>query len=155
DPAREDEEIAALMGKQVDGLLIASAHNQKDKEAWKILTNSGVPCVLVDRPFPSIPFIGTDNEQLGVLATRHLIEQGYRSIGFFGMRSVTTSFARWRGYVHAMRDAGLRVQRNYSADVYGVAGGCAAIHQLLRTNPRADAIFAASESTALGVMQGL
>jgi LacI family transcriptional regulator len=154
-PNREDEEIATLMDRQVDGLIIASAHPPGKNAVKKILGASGVPFVLVDRPFPSAPFVGSDNEQIGFMATEHLIDQGYRAIAHLGRRAVATGVGRHLGYVRALRESGRRVRRIFTLEAFGEAGGYEGTKQLLRMRPPPDAIFAASDPVAIGALRAL
>jgi LacI family transcriptional regulator len=155
DAAREDDEIATLVNKQVDGLIIASAHPPGDKGVWKALAKSSTPFVLVDRFFQSTAFVGLDNELIGYMATKQLIEQGYRVIAHLSRRDVRTGIGRWRGYQRALRMAGIRVRHDYVVDVVGEAGGYDATKKLLQLDPRPDAIFATADPIAIGAMQAI
>ncbi len=154
-PAREDEEIVTLVDRQVDGLIIASAHPPGKNAVKKILEPTGIPFVLFDRFFASSPFVGVDDERAGFMATRHLIEQGYREIAHLGRRIVSTGLARHQGYVRALRESGLPVRRNFLLEVFAEAGGYEGTKELLQMQPRPDAIFAASDPVAVGAMRAL
>ncbi len=154
-PAREDEEIATLLGRQVDGLIVASAHLPGKTGNEKLLAESGVPYLLIDRYFPGFPFVGNDNERVGFVATQHLIQQGYRAIAHLGRTIVATGVGRRRGYLQAMRKAGLRVRRNFVLETFGEQGGYETTQQLLQMRPRPDAIFAASDPVAIGALRAL
>jgi LacI family transcriptional regulator len=80
DRVREDKGVAAFLGRQIDGLIIASAHQRTNTGVWEPIRQSNVPFVLIDRFFPQVPYIGADNEKVGFMAVRHLLEQDYRSI---------------------------------------------------------------------------
>ncbi len=155
DPEREEEEIATLINKQVDGLIIASAREPEKNGQWKMLEKPGVPLVLLDRQFAGYPFIGADHERIGLIATRHLIEQGYRAIAHLSRRNVVTGIGRCKGYVQALRAAGLRVRRDFILDAQGETGGYEGAKRLLQLNPRPDAIFAAGDSIAIGAMRAI
>ena len=154
-PAREDEEIATLLDRQVDGMIIASAHPPGKNNVQKIMAGSGVPYLLIDRFFPDAPFVGSDDQRVGFMATQHLIQQGYRSIAHLGRRIVATGVGRHHGYVQAMRKAGLRIRRKFVLEAFGEAGGHDATLQLLQMRPRPDAIFAASDPVAIGALRAL
>jgi LacI family transcriptional regulator len=154
-PAREDEEIVTLLYRQVDGLIIASAHVPGKNMVKKIMEATGVPFVLIDRFFAASPFVGSDDERVGFMATRHLIEQGYSAIAHLGRPAVATGVGRSQGYVRALRESGMRVRRNLILDVFGEAGGHAGTKQLLQIRPRPDAIFAASDPVAIGALRAL
>jgi LacI family transcriptional regulator, galactose operon repressor len=155
DPEREEEEIGALIEKQVDGLIVASARRPGKNGRWEMPEKPRAPLVLVDRQFTGPPFIGADHERIGLIATRHLIEQGYRAIAHLSRRNVVTGVGRCRGYVRALHDAGMRARRDFILDVQNEAGGYEGAMQLLQLNPRPDAIFAAGDSIAIGAMRAI
>jgi LacI family transcriptional regulator len=154
-PAREDEEIATLLDRQVDGLIVASAHPPGKNAGQKILRASGVPFVLIDRFFDLAPFVGSNDEHIGFMATKHLIEQGYRAIAHFGWHAVATGVGRRQGYLRALRESGMRVRRNFILEVFGESGGYEGTKRLLQMRPRPDAVFAASDPVAIGAMRAL
>jgi LacI family transcriptional regulator len=155
DPTREDDEISTLIGKQVDGLIVASARPPGTNGFWKSLTKSGVPLVLVDRIFKAVPGVGVDDEHVGNLATIHLLQQGYRNIAHLSRCSVVTGIGRRRGYVSALRDSGIRVRQDYILEVQGETGGFEGTKKLLTMHPRPDAIFAAGDRIAIGAMEAI
>lgn len=157
DPRREDDEVATLISKQVDGLVIASAHDPGDNVVWRNLSKMGVPFVLVDRAFPNAPFVGVDDERIGFIATTHLVDQGYERIAHLRVPSVSTGIGRVRGYLKALRKHGIRTCQDYMVDAefHSEASGYEATKILLQRSPRPDAIFAASDPIAIGAMQAL
>lgn len=102
--------------------------------------------------------VGSDNEQGGYLAARHLIERGRRAIAFLGTVSddCPEFVERWTGYNRALAEAGLsqddrlRVDAAPSED----AGRSAALRLLSQGVPF-DGIFATSDLVALGAMRAL
>ena len=78
DAAKEDRIIGMLKSRRVDGLLIASAHNARTRHWKEAYRNLVVPAVFVDRRLPGFHFVGGDDETIGLRATIHLAEQGYR-----------------------------------------------------------------------------
>jgi LacI family transcriptional regulator len=154
-PEREDDGISTLVDRQVDGMIIASAHPPGQNQVKKIMNGADVPYVLIDRFFPGAPFVGSDDDLIGLMATRHLIKQGYRSIAHFSRRIVATGLGRHRGFVRAMREAGLPIPRHFVLDAFGEPGGYEAMKTLLKEKPYPDAIFAASDPVAIGAMRAL
>lgn len=151
DPVREEEEIATLIRRQVDGLIIASARGVQ-KKGWKMLEGLGLPIVCVDRDVASLPFVGADNEHIGFIATQHLIQQGYRNIAHLSRRNVATGSGRYYGYVRALRESGIRIRREFILEAQGQTGGYEGTKHLLQLTQKPDAIFAASDPIALGAM---
>ena len=155
DPAREEKGIHTLISNQVDGLIIASAQPPRKNGIWKPVDKSGVPFVLMDRFFASVPFVGADDEHIGLVVTRHLIQQGYRRIAHLAATSIVTGFGRYRGYLRALREASIRARKDYIVQVtWGeMDGGLEGTKRLLRLRPRPDAIFAVNDLVAIGAMK--
>ena len=78
-PERELSQVANLVGRQVDGILLVYC-SQKSRVA-DTLGNIPVPIVFVDRQVPDQYSICTDNVLGGRLAARHLATLGHRAIG--------------------------------------------------------------------------
>ena len=102
--------------------------------------------------------VGSDNEQGGYLAGKHLMERGRRNIAFLGTVSddAPEFLERWTGYQRALREAGfdqnpqLRIDAGPSED----AGRNAAL-KLLSQGVAFDGIFATSDLAAIGAMRAL
>lgn len=157
DPSREDSEIQTLIGSQVDGLIIASAHAPSENEVWRELRRTGVPFVLVDRFFRDTHFVGGDDEQIGFIATKHLIQQGYERIAHIRGPNVMTAIGRLKGYTQALHRHNMRVRRAYivEAQYHDETGGSEAAYKLLSLPDSPDAIFAASDPIAIGALESL
>src|SRR5208283_2593245 len=82
DASLEASEIDRLLARQVDGLILASAQPPDAVDVFARIEARGVPFVLVDRRISRVnaPYVGADDEAIGRLATRHLIERGCRRI---------------------------------------------------------------------------
>ena len=143
-------------GDRADGLLIVSTL-PPDPELER-LRAANVPCVLVDAQHASLPSVVVDDVAGGEMATRHLIELGHRRIGFIGDTPPEFRFDwsrdRTRGYQHALERAGIELRAEY------VREGTRSMHvarsiasELLRLRDAPTAIFAASDTQALGVLE--
>jgi len=158
DAAREDREISMLLSQRVEGLIVASAHKPNSRSFSKRLAGIGVPVVLIDRRFPKAHFVGGDDERIGHLATKHLIDQGYARIAHLsGPQNISTAIGRRKGYGKALREAALSVPDGYTieAPYHQESGGFEAMQQMLRLPEPPDAVFAASDPIAIGAMQAL
>ena len=105
----ELESINVLMSHRADGLIIAPS-NSESIELRNALTHSGVPVVAMDRPLSgsAIPSVVADNFVGAHVATRHLIEHGYKHIVCMtGELSLYTIRERINGYRRAIESAGL------------------------------------------------
>lgn len=102
--------------------------------------------------------VSSDNEQGGFEATTHLLQQGRRRIAFIGTASAAyPEFQeRWRGYVRALRAAGIDPDERFRADADpSEDAGRSAVRQLFDLGVDLDAIFAASDVAAIGAMHAL
>src|SRR3954452_15095430 len=144
-------------GDRSDGLLLISLIPPDDEV--ERLHAAGLPCVLVDAPHPALPSIVIDDVRGGELATCHLIELGHRRIAFLGDKSpdpfrFASSLDRTRGYERALAGAGIELRPGYVCEgtkVHHVARSIAI--DLLRGPQRPTAVFAASDTQALGVLE--
>ena len=104
------------------------------------------------------PTVSSDNEQGGFDATQHLLQQGRRKIAFVGVAEpgFPEFLDRWDGYCRALRAAGIEPDDRLRVDADpSEAAGRAAVDELTRRAADFDAIFAASDVTAIGAMHAL
>jgi LacI family transcriptional regulator len=120
------------------------------------LERQRIPFVVVDSDSAtsaSVPTVGANNWNGGLLATRHLIELGHRRIAVIsGPADVLCSRARVAGFRSAHDDAGLPVDPDLVR--YGnfyVDGGYEHAMRLLTGPNRPTAVFAGSDLQAMGV----
>jgi LacI family transcriptional regulator len=140
-----------------DGLLLVSlAPSDDEVDAFE---RAGAPVVVLDAFHPRLPCLRIDDVAGGVLATRHLIDLGHERIAFVGDRpepglGFVSSERRHDGYRRALQQAGIPVRRELRRE--GPHGRLVA-HRLTRellTLPEPPtAIFAASDTQALGVLE--
>ena len=102
--------------------------------------------------------VGSDNRGGGAQATAHLIAQGRRRIAFLG--SADSRYPeleeRYRGYLDALAAAGLEADGALRVDaVTSEEAGMDAVAELAARGGEYDAIFAASDSIAIGAMRAL
>lgn len=111
--------------------------------------------VLPDQPDVSI---GCENCQGGLAITRHLLEQGCTRIAFVGDASshYPEFEERYRGYADALAEAGLDVDPALQVDAEtSESSGYDAMQALIASGAPFDAVFAASDLIAFGVMRAL
>jgi len=156
----EDQErfLAYAAGGHVDGVLLMSLHGRD--QLPQRLEALGVPTVLSGRPLSGgrrLWYVDADNVGGGELATRHLLESGRENVATVaGPLDMCAGQDRLAGYRSAVEAAG----RHYDESLVSVgdftpAGGYAAATRLLDERPDVDAIFAASDLAAFGVVRAL
>jgi len=102
--------------------------------------------------------VSSDNEQGGFDATTHLLRHGRRNIAFIGTAEpgYPEFQERWRGYCRALRAAGIAPDEALCINAEpSEESGIEAIEELLSRGTPFDAIFAASDVTAIGAMHAL
>jgi len=156
--SKEDEEkILPRISRHgmLDGLLIQTGH--PDDLIIQRVKKFSIPSVLLGRPFDSEgnTYIDVDNVQAAFNATRHLIDQGYRRIATItGNHDSTVTLDRLEGYHKALGGAGIPVDEALVAEgSFTEISGYQAMQKLIATRP--DAVFAASDSMAVGAMRAV
>jgi DNA-binding LacI/PurR family transcriptional regulator len=155
--ADEDRLRRYLTTGHVDGVLLVSLHDDDPLPGY--LVGAGIPVVVGGRPPAGMPisYVDMDNVNGARAAVEHLVATGRRHIATVsGPRDMAVAADRLRGYREALAaagiapDAALEVRADFDQDLAHQR-----VAQLLRDNPQIDAIFAASDLMALGVLQAL
>jgi LacI family transcriptional regulator len=154
---RQAQYIELLAEKRVDGLVIAPVSNAVDP-AQERLFNS-IPIVYVDRPPQNTPcsYVVIDNIRGGFIATRHLIEAGYRKIGFIGaVEQSMPNDERLEGFKMAMERYGLPIEeRHIKLGHFTQEAGTNLVREMIGAGDYPRAIFAENDLLALGVIEGV
>lgn len=151
-----DEEgviLERIMSRQVQGLIIATAH--KKLSAPTASLPNKVPTVLVNRGTMNKDFLSvTNDDYLGaVLAVEHLIKLGHTRIAHLaGPQFLTTGFQRRKGYLAALKKHGITPDKDLlmPCGAFGFESGKRGFERLLNKNAPFTAIFAANDFLALG-----
>src|SRR5215470_8547382 len=143
-------------GDRADGLLVVST--LPPEAEVERLRAADLPCVLIDAVHPSFPSIGVDDVAGGEIATRHLVELGHRRVALIGDPPPEFRFDwsrdRTRGYERALAGAGIEARSEYIREGTRLPHVARAVAtQLLSLPERPTAIFAASDTQAIGVLE--
>jgi LacI family transcriptional regulator len=157
DPARERQRLETLIARQVDGFVIATAERRHPVVADAIA--SGFAVVLVNRTIEGggVFAVVPDDRRGAAMAVGHLADLGHARISHIaGPQATTTGLLRYRGFVEAMEDACLAIDRRLiaHADAFTIAAGERAARELLRGEPPTG-IVAANDLLALGAYTAL
>ena len=155
DPAIELRAIKTLLQQRVDGIVLAPVHDQPEVEEF--LEKNGVPYVLVARSALHVDadFVGSDDMEVGRLATNHLLERGHRQIAFLNSKQSSSAKDRFEGYRLALEEHGLAVQPDF---VWSLGPGervDGALRSFLKQDPRPTALFCFCDEIALPTMEFL
>jgi LacI family transcriptional regulator len=152
DPELERHEIDSLTARQVDALVLASA------QPGDIELKYRTPIVLIDRQLSGISanFVGVNDEKVGYLATRHLIDAGYQRIAHIHGPALSPGRQRFDGYRRALAEAGRALVPEYIVNSGETdLEGFEAMAQLLAVHPRPDAVFAFNDPVAISAMKAI
>jgi LacI family transcriptional regulator len=158
DPEQEESQIQLLLARHVDGLIIASAQPSGKNGLFQTMRSRKVPYVLIDRLPQGLDahFVGIKNEEIGLLATAHLLEQGCQRIAHIHGPSISTGSGRMQGYQRALAKAGVAARPEYMVSGHHEdGGGYVAMRQLLGLNPRPDGVFCFNDPVAAGAMKAI
>jgi LacI family transcriptional regulator len=154
-PEIEKMELEQLIARNIEGLIIAPCGNQ-----WKHikdLYDQGLPIICIDRYFEDLdlPYVSTDNYDGAYHATQFLIKNGHSDIACIqGVQESTPNRLRVKGFADALEESGIK---DYCVvgDDFTVQNGYLETKLLLQQKEKPTAIFALSNTIAMGCMKAL
>jgi LacI family transcriptional regulator len=159
DPSKERAELEMLRSRQVDGIVIASAHGSANEDLLRQLTGVGTAMVMIDRddhPKVECHRVLTDDERVGVLATTHLLDQGRKAIAHIGGPPIAHARRREKGWRDTLKARGAKLLPEWYVEAgFMESDGYRAMKRLLTVRPRIDAVFAANDPAAIGAMKAI
>ncbi|HZU15277.1 MAG TPA: LacI family DNA-binding transcriptional regulator [Candidatus Dormibacteraeota bacterium] len=151
----EQERVERYLGRRpVDGALLTALHEHDPLPVR--LRDRGLPVVLGGRidDDPRLSYVDIDNLGGARRATEHLIQVGRRRIATItGPLNRVSALDRRAGYRQAQADAGLPPLEEEGD--YTPEAGEQAMRRLLERQPDLDAVFCASDPTAVGALRAL
>ena len=147
--------------RRADGIIFLGYRDfETYRQKVEVLRQVGEPWVVFGPQIAEDPdlFVGSDNEGGAYAAVSHLIGLGRKRIVFLGEASERHSefFERFKGYVRAHREAGLKVDPALAVDCFiSREEGATAVQRLLDDRIGFDAVFAVTDLLAIGAIQAL
>jgi LacI family transcriptional regulator len=157
DAAKEMDEAEALLPR-TDGLIVASSLPPRKAAFYRRLIKEGAKVVFIDRKLEGLrcPVVTTDDVQVGMLATEHLINLGHRRVGHLRGTAASTAAGRFEGYRRALARHRLPFDESLVRDCgFTEREGYDAMRAWLAAGSVPGAIFAVNDPTAIGAMQAL
>ena len=153
----EEDAIRALLGWQPAGLILQAF--VQSEAARQLLVAGRVPIVEISEVRGREPIdmaLGVSNFETAHAMTSHLIDKGYRRVGFVSTPVHGNDRLQQRriGYRRALADhghaypVGLEVELPITS-----AGGADAVRILTERDPALDVIFCSSDTLAIGAVQ--
>ena len=154
--ADEERLVRTFLGQGPSAMIVAGIDQTDETRA--LLQNAGCPVVqIMDIGGDPIDMmVGFSHFEGGRAAGRHLVQKGYKRIGFMGARMDPRSHRRLEGFKDAMQAGG-----RYDPDLImtttissSVSLGAELIGQFRARRPDLDAVFCNNDDMALGALFG-
>jgi LacI family transcriptional regulator len=151
------QRMDSLLARHADGIIWAIPEIG-DNRLWLEQGNLLLPVPVVFLTMqtrPEVTSVSYDNFWGGCLATQHLINSGYRNIGHIrGPSDWWEAEQRKSGWQFSLEQAGMEVHEFQCAEGnWSSASGAAAFKELSTNFKNIDAVFAANDQMAYGVLQ--
>jgi DNA-binding LacI/PurR family transcriptional regulator len=157
---RENEKkaIAILIGKRIDGLLLASSMLTKINDI-EYLNSLNIPYAFLIRRSEELaaPFIGNDNVDGAYTIVKYLIQTGSRRIHFLNMdRKSTSSIDRLAGYRRALDEQGILYDPNivYNTEP-DIQEAYTVVRNVLESGETISAMFCGCDILSIGAMEAI
>lgn len=154
---KEIESINAFINARVDGILVSISVETNTVEHFNMVKRHGIPLLFFDRAPDNFEaskviindFMGSYN------AVKHLIESGYKKIAHFaGPQQLSIYRNRLAGYLQALKDSYIEIDEKYIFyDTIVFEKGYQACKEIFNSGLKIEAIFSASDISALGAIQ--
>lgn len=154
----EQRELDLVLARNVDGLVLASAQHDWRRGIPRCLKNTSTPFVLIDRmpAVTNVNYVGTCDEDLGTLATEHLMSQGCTRIAHIRGPDNPNGVRRLQGFQSALKKHGLKTSSQYVVEGGTKdGGGYRAMQELLALNVPPDGVFCYNDPVAAGAIKAV
>lgn len=143
---------------QADGVVLISLP-PSDAEVERLRRSATAVVQVADAPLEAFTSIGIDDVHGGELAARYLLDLGHRELAFIGdpedslAPGFVSSRNRCRGFCATLEDAGCAPPERWIRTApHGTDQAAELARELLGSDDRPTAVFAASDTQALGVI---
>lgn len=156
---KEIANTITMFNSRVDGLIVSLASDTTDMSHFSRYLDKKIPVLFFDRVCDNLECINVviDNFKMGFDVTKHLIDQGCKSIMHItGNRNSQVYLERFKGYKAALEENQLVFDPEMVIETnLGIDDGINIAHEILKTKNRPDAIFIANDACASGCMTTL
>jgi DNA-binding LacI/PurR family transcriptional regulator len=157
DPGRERSYFDLLRRRRADGAICLDPAAVQQALAEESNALPWVACCEFD-PSVGVPYVGIDNYRAAGDAVRHLLSRGHRRIALINSDDgYLYARQRQQGYLDALRDAGVTPDERWRLNMNSLdyEAGASAAALLMTWSDAPTAIFAVSDTLAIGVIKGL
>lgn len=146
---KEREILTAFVERRVEGVIARPIVYAEIVDRLKILKERGLPMVLVDCDIEGagIPFSGTDDYEGGRQAAERLVALGHKVVGHLtGYMLSSSAKGRCEGFAARLSSFPGTVERRFVST--GFSAKEPQVEEMLLSEPRPTAVFAANDSMA-------
>lgn len=159
-PQEEMDYVSLYRSHKVDACIVLGASDlPAETRGLKLLDAERLPFCVVNQRYEdmSVHEVDANHEEGSYAAVRHLLSQGMRRIAFLnGSMQFSNSRDRLAGYRRAMEEAGISIHPSHILEGnYSRTSGFQAASRIAELMGELDAVFAANDRMAIGLMQGL
>jgi LacI family transcriptional regulator len=152
--------VQTFQRSMIDGLIISLSDNTTNLDHLKNLQEHNVPVVMIDKVSPLLKSaqIVCDDFKGAYFATEHLISLGKKKIAHItGSLEPHTTKERYKGFETAIKDYHLNFHSNLikKCDLVSQEEGYICMLELLSKDFIPDAVFCATDPTAIGAMKAI
>lgn len=158
-PDRERENLQMMEDFMVDGMIVSLCSWRKNVDVYRRLADSGMAIVFYDRlphGLDGMPQVMVDDNNDSYFMTEHLIRLGRHRIAYlYGPDDVYNTVERGRGYREAMEKFHIYDPQLIVKTGMTFADGAAAVDRLISEGTEFDAVYAFTDTLAIGAMNRL
>lgn len=159
DPETERRNLLLMEQFHVDGIIISLCHKTRNLDICREFLEKGIPLVQYDRIAPELPApkVIVDDYAHSVALMEHLIRSGRKKIVHLqGPDHIHNSSERCKAYRDSLQRSGISFHPSFIIET-GLAfdDGMLATRELLKRKIAFDAIFAFTDTIAIGAMNYL
>lgn len=158
DSSKQEKYIRRLLVSGVAGFIIVPVITDDLAENYRLYNNlirSNVPFIFCNRSVDGViaPVVTSNDFYGGYIATKHLIDNGYKKVAFVSKHKYRTSMDRCQGYMSALLENNIEINRRriiIPASEKQPIDYCQETRKLLEKG-EIDAIFCFNDSIAIQI----
>ncbi|MFN6373785.1 MAG: LacI family DNA-binding transcriptional regulator [Chitinophagia bacterium] len=147
----------ALIASRVDGIITSTTFETKDFSHFTKAMQKNIPIVFFSRINNELesPKVAVDNYLGACMATEHLIEKGYKKIGYLGGgKDFHIGNIRYKGFYDTLHKHNIKHQDKFILrHDHLINKPSEYIHQYLKSKNRPDAVFAMTDTIGIEVIK--
>ncbi len=164
-PNYEIKYAEKLLSRKIDGLIYGTYKMNAKTQDYFLSLSESLPVIFIDyayKRYDDIAIVATEGFESTRDAVKFLYQKGRRNIAYVNFpRDVEVTYLRYEGYMKGLEDCGLPFFSNMvyfpyiKEEAFGMAIGYNGAKALLTKNHKIDAIMAAADPLAVGVIKYL